>query len=232
MIDYREIYSTKADAYDLLVTREDYQQNITKSLQAIRPLEQLEVADMGTGTGRITRILSPQVRHVLAMDISSHMLRKAEESLRKNPDHNWALVQGDNLTLPLRDRAVDIAIAGWSLGHLTGWYPDAWPVMIEQCLSEMKRIVTQGGTVIILETLGTGRETPQPPTDALAGYYSYMVNELGFTESWVRSDYHFQSLDEALHLSRFFFGEELAQQVARNKSSFLPECTGIWWLNV
>jgi hypothetical protein len=48
----------------------------------------------------------------------------------------------------------------------------------------------------------------------------------------VRSDYHFQSLDEALHLSRFFFGEELAQQVAHNKSTFLPECTGIWWVRV
>jgi len=232
MIDFRDIYSTKADAYDLLVTREDYQQNITKSLQAIRPLENIEVADLGTGTGRFARILSAQVKHILAMDISSHMLRKAEERLISNSSHNWDLVQADNLRLPLRDRSFDMTIAGWSLGHLTGWYPDAWPVMIDQCLSEMKRIVGPGGTVIILETLGTGRETPLPPTEALAGYYSQMVDDLGFTASWVRSDYHFQTLDEAVHLTHFFFGEELAQQVAHSKSTFLPECTGIWWLNV
>jgi hypothetical protein len=39
-------------------------------------------------------------------------------------------------------------------------------------------------------------------------------------------------LDEALELSRFFFGDELADRVERNRWVILPECTGVWWRNI
>ncbi|MCC7207638.1 MAG: class I SAM-dependent methyltransferase, partial [Anaerolineae bacterium] len=51
-----------------------------------------------------------------------------------------------------------------------------------------------------------------------------------FGSTWVRTDYRFASLAEAERLTRFFFGDALADEVVRRKWVTLPECTGLWWL--
>ena len=80
-----------------------------------------------------------------------------------------------------------------------------------------------------METLGTGRESPLPPTPGLADYYAHLENQRGFSGTWIRTDYLFDSLEEAIDLVRFFFGETLANQVNVSQSPLVPECTGIWW---
>jgi hypothetical protein len=61
-IDYREIYSRRAEEYDRLVTREDYRGNILQGLAAIRPLSGLKVVELGAGTGRLGRAGLPSQR--------------------------------------------------------------------------------------------------------------------------------------------------------------------------
>ena len=112
------------------------------------------------------------------------------------------------------------------------WYPDTWRREIASVLGQMQRVLRPGGTAIVVETLGTGRETPQPPNAGLAAYYAYLEQERGFSSTWIRTDYRFQSLAEAVQLTRFFFGDELAARVEREGLICLPECTGIWWLDV
>jgi hypothetical protein len=99
-------------------------------------------------------------------------------------------------------------------------------------LFQMKRLLCPGGTMILLETMGTGRETPQPPRAYLAELYAWLEQEQGFSTQWIRTDYRFESLAEAEQLTRFFFGDELARTVAAKNWVILPECTGIWWLGV
>jgi ubiquinone/menaquinone biosynthesis C-methylase UbiE len=231
MVDYRDIYNSQGAVYDLLVTREDFRANLAAALQALRPFDGLSVIDLGAGTGRITRILSPLAGWIISLDISFHMLKTARDNPGNLSAKDWSLVQADNRELPVRDRSVDIAIAGWTFGHFTGWHANSWQGMIDQCVGEMKRLLRPGGTIIILETLGTGRESPQPPTDALARYYAHLQEDLGFEMDWIRSDYHFKSLEEAIYLTRFFFGEDLARRVESEKTTIVPECTGIWWLH-
>ena len=93
----------------------------------------------------------------------------------------------------------------------------------------MKRVLRPGGTVIIVETLGTGSEEPHPPTEALAAYYALLEREHGFSRIWIRTDYRFASLPEAEDLTRFFFDDDLADRVATEELVVLPECTGIWY---
>jgi ubiquinone/menaquinone biosynthesis C-methylase UbiE len=93
----------------------------------------------------------------------------------------------------------------------------------------MMRVLKPGGTAIILETMTTGSETPAPPNERLAAYYAWLENEQGFSYKWIRTDYQFASVQEADELTRFFFGDELADRIVREGITILPECTGIWW---
>lgn len=231
MPDQDEIYQKHADKYDLLVMREDYQENILAALRKIHPLQGAEVVEFGAGTGRMTGIVAPYVKSILATDISRHMLLVADEKLSpRYPPLRLAVA--DNRQMPIKTASADIAIAGWSFGHATVWYQNQWQAEISQAVNEMKRVLRPGGVAIILETLGTGQETPNPPTDILAAYYHWLENGQGFRHTWIRTDYRFESAQEADFLVRFFFGSDFADTVMAGKRVILPECTGIWWLVV
>jgi len=232
MPDHKEIYNKQARKYDLLVSCEDYQKNILRALNQVRPLRGLDVVEFGAGTGRLTAMMTPIVKSILAFDASQHMLGVATAKLEKAGLQNWTVVVADNRNLSVGDQIADVAIAGWSLCYFTAWQAKTWRDEIGQALAQMKRVLRPGGTAIILETLGTGQEEPHPPTDRLAAYYSFLEGEHGFSSTWIRTDYCFASLSEAEELIRFFFGDELADRVAREGLVILPECTGIWWLTI
>lgn len=228
-VDHRLIYVRQAEEYDLLVSREDYQGHILPALASIRPWAGLEVVELGAGTGRLTRLLGPKARNVLALDLSAHMLAEARPTLSRAGLDNCRLIQGDGRHLPLASRVADLVIAGWTFGHFVSWYRPAWRQEVERAVAEMLRALRPGGTAVILETLGTGRTTPRPPTKGLAAYYALLENQLGFSLTWIRTDYRFCSLAEAERLIRFFFGPQLASQVTQKGEPIVPECTGLWW---
>ena len=224
---FKRIYAQHAAEYDALIRREDYQSNILPAFQGIMPLADKTVVEVGAGTGRLTRLLAPHVGRLLAFDGAPMMLATAADSLRPLAS-NWHVGVANNQYLPLADHFADIVIAGWSIGHKTGWYPDNWRAHVRAAVGSMLRVVKPGGAVIILETLGTGSETPQPPTEALAQYYQLLEDEFGFTRQWVRTDFKFASVEEGATLTRFFFGDGLADRVIAEQRMVLPECTGIW----
>jgi hypothetical protein len=93
----------------------------------------------------------------------------------------------------------------------------------------MLRALKPNGALIIIETLTTGSTTPAPPTQGLANYYARLENQWGFSRQQIQTDYQFQDLEEAMELSEFFFGAELAVKVRQNNWIRLPEWTGVWW---
>ena len=166
---------------------------------------------------------------MVAVDYSIDMLGILTERIDEADRYNVVLTTGDNRRLPLAKGWADLALAGWTIGHLIGWHPDTWMSQVDLVLSEMERVLKPTGTMIILETLGTGRRSPKPPTSGLADYYTYLESKWGYSKKWIRTDYLFESVDEATELTGFFFGEELATFVAESRSRIVPECTGIWW---
>jgi ubiquinone/menaquinone biosynthesis C-methylase UbiE len=229
--DHQLIYRTKAAQYDRLVAREDFQRNLWPALNQIRTYDGLDVVELGAGTGRLTCMLAPVAKSILAIDIAPHMLGVARAKLSAADLDNWVLTVADNRCVPVRDQCADVSIAGWSLGHFTAWCSHTWRDEIDRALAQMWRILRPGGTGILLETLGTGEETPRPPHPTLAAFYAFLENERGFSSKWVRTDYRFESATEAQTLVRFFFGDELANRVAQSRAVRVPECTGVWWKN-
>lgn len=230
-----EIYKTDGDKYEALIASEDYQGNILKALTEITSLENRIVYDLGAGTGRLVCLLAPHVSQIRAFDISEEMLRVCREKLRRgeviSPLHsNWQVDVADHRQLPVEDHSADLVVSGWSVAYLAVWNPETWRAELEKWLGEMKRVLRPNSFIVLFESLGTGNESPIK-LDHLKDYYPWL-DEAGFQNKWIRTDYKFDSLDEAEYLSRFFFGDELGDKVKQNNWVILPECTGVWWKKV
>ena len=226
---YQEIYATRAEEYHAMVSCEDYEGNLLKALQEICPLEGLNVIEMGAGTGRITRQLTPLVRSIHAHDLSEHMLQTAQKTMTELNLTNWSLSPADNRAMPHADAVADFAVAGWSFSSGLGWFYENWQREVGKMVSEMLRVLKPGGIAVIIETMGTGYEQPTIPTERLEAYYHWLENEHDFEYRWIRTDYKFTSIKEADALTRFFFGDELADRIVREQMTILPECTGLWY---
>ncbi len=228
MTDYFEIYRNQARQYDLLVAREDYQQHIPQALDQILPFTGLDVVEFGAGTGRLTCMLAPIAKTIRAYDSSQPMLDVATEKLARTGLHNWQVGIGDHRQIPAENASADVSISGWSFCYLVVGNEKTWQTELQRGLREMKRVLRKHGTLIILETLGTGHRTPEAPVD-LVSYYAFLEAG-GFLRKWIRTDYLFSDMDEAQSLTRFFFGEEMISKIRTAKKGYLlPECTGIWW---
>ncbi len=226
----KEVYSKHAAEYEALVSREDYRGNILKAVQEILPLHGLDVIDLGAGTGRLASLLAPHVHRVLAFDLSAHMLGIARDKLRAAGRTNWLTAAADHRHLPMRAESADLIVSGWSVSYLTVWYPEQWRAEAETWLREARRLLRSGGHIVLFESLGTGNETPQRLAH-LENFYGWL-DEKGFHNKWIRTDYRFESPEVAGEVAGFFFGEEMKERILRERMTVLPECTGVWWLRI
>ena len=226
----RKIYQSEGDRYEALISREDYLANIPRAIDEIIQVDGLDILDLGAGTGRLSLLLAPRARSIHAFDTSAEMLRVCRERLLKSGLSNWQVQVADHRKLPVEEGSADLAVSGWSVSYLSVWDPENGQAELDKWLAEMKRILRRDGIIILFESLGTGNETPIRLEHVEATYQWLDAN--GFEYKWIRTDYHFESLEEAVELAGFFFGEELAEKIRANQRVVLPECTGVWWRKV
>ncbi len=231
MTDFKYIYAHEAQRYDRMVGREDQRGHLMASLMEMVPFdtEETVVVDFGAGTGRITRLMTLLAKRVYGFDIAPTMIATAHNALEESGMTNWRVGVGDNHAMPLPNACANVVIEGWSFGHAMSWAGENWQADVTTMLNEMRRLLKPNGTAILIETLGTGNKQPHPPTEDLAMLYRWWEEEHGFAHRWIRTDYQFESVQEADDLTRFFFGDELADKLVQEGATLLPECTGIWW---
>ncbi|MCR8634242.1 class I SAM-dependent methyltransferase [Paenibacillus radicis (ex Xue et al. 2023)] len=228
MPDHSNIYAKEAEKYHQLISK---QADLTDRIEEIRPFSGLDIVELGAGTGRFTASLAARAKSIIALDASEAMLRLTADRLIQAGLTNWRTQAADHRMLPLEDQSADLIVAGWSICYLGSTNVQNWEQNIHEIVGEIKRVLRSNGTVIIFETLGTGNDTPKAP-DFLRKYYSMLTDDYGFSHKWIRTDYLFDSLEQAEELTRFFFGEELADRVIKQNLVHLPECAGIWWLQL
>ncbi len=99
------------------------------------------VLDVGCGSGLQTVQFARRAKHVVGIDISGSLVRKAQEKLGLRGLNNVTLIQGDATGLPLHDCSVDFVSAyGDVIGHIREY---------ERAIAEMARVCRPGGTVTI-----------------------------------------------------------------------------------
>ncbi|MEF7439945.1 class I SAM-dependent methyltransferase [Paenibacillus lautus] len=224
-----EIYDKQAQAYEAMVSR---QPDLSELIHRVRPYEGLDVLDLGAGSGRLSMLLAADARSLICTDISQPMLDILDAKCSEAFDsRNWTTMVADHRNLPVASSSVDLIVSGWSISYLADSSHGEWRENLELVMAELHRVLRPGGTILILETMGTGTETPNPP-DFLTGYYAQLEQQYGFSHQWIRTDYVFDTVEEALLNTGFFFGEELTDKIIANQWSTVPECAGVWWKHV
>lgn len=225
MPNHDEIYAKQAEMYERMISR---QPSLAEVIREIRSYRDLDVADLGAGSGRLSCVIGGETKSLICTDSSQAMLDVLAEKMSALQHNHWTTVEADHRNLPLATASVDLVVSGWSVCYLASSNSPEWRGNLDQVMSEIRRVLRPGGTVIIFETMGTGTELPDPP-DFLTEYYRVLEQEYGFEHRWIRLDYDFPSVEEAEELAGFFFGDEMAAKVKNNRWKTVPECAGIWW---
>jgi ubiquinone/menaquinone biosynthesis C-methylase UbiE len=229
---WRNLYVEHSDLYDELVRYEDYENNLIATLAQLHPLDQAEAVEFGAGTGRITAQLARRVGNIRAFDLTPTMLRRAHQKLSQATRSNWRLGLADSRAMPAPAACADLAVEGWSFVQMMMWHIETWRTEGDRALSEMMRLLRPGGVAILIETLGTGETTPNPP-ERFIPIYTYFEQDWNFSRTWIRTDYRFPARAEAQATVEPVFGEAMLDRLVEAEGSFiLPECTGLWWRHI
>ncbi len=222
-----EVYRQHAAEYESLIAAEDHQGNILKALEAIVSPDGMDILDLGAGTGRLAALTAAPARSFLAFDLSRHMLTVTQDKLgRLSPGRGFAAA-ADHRFLPVPANCADLVLSSWSVSYLAVWNPDHWRRELETWLAEMRRVLRPGGMIVLFESLGTGNQEPVH-LPHMVNFYPWL-DEAGFENTWIRTDYRFDSVEQAAHLAGFFFGVEMEKRIRDEAMTILPECTGVWW---
>lgn len=104
--------------------------------------QEMTVADIGSGTGYLTKALARHAGKVVAVDNSREMLNVARRELEKEGARNVEFILGEARNIPLADNHCDYVFANMLLHHLSD------PA---EALREFLRILKPGGEAIITD---------------------------------------------------------------------------------
>ena len=228
---WHETYRHHPDRYERLVSVEDYEGNLLKKIREIVPLDGKTVVEFGAGTGRVSTLVQPLAKSLFAFDLHPKMLQKAGPKLRRHSAQGWGIAVGDNRRMPVAAGVADVTLEGWSFGHLKTWYPDSWADEIEMAMDEMERVTRADGTIILIETQGTGQTQPRS-LPQLIPFEQYIEEVRGYSKTWIRTDYRYASQEDAKARIAPMFGEGLLDALVEDEDQggwIMPECTGLWW---
>ena len=132
----REFYETSESYKELLAAHdEDYLRHYVELVSRFAP-QDAKILDLGCGNGISSRLLNQSGFEVVGTDISPLFLEDARKW--ENPDLRYEVC--DVVELPFVDESFDVICSNELIEHL----PD-----VETALSEMVRVVREGGIVVL-----------------------------------------------------------------------------------
>ena len=105
-------------------------------------MPRLTVADLGCGEGYLTMEAARWAARVIAVDRSDAVLKRARELARRRRVSNVIWKKGELERLPVKDRAVDVAMLSQALHHAHD------PA---RAVAEAVRVTAPGGRVLVLD---------------------------------------------------------------------------------
>jgi ArsR family transcriptional regulator len=165
----QDYFQTVAKSWDSIRSLHVAQQKVEDKLCEIIGDEPVsELLDIGTGTGRILELLSPQVKHGVGIDLSSSMLAVARSNIERHGFSHVQVRKGDMYRLPIEDSSIDLAVV-----HMVLHYSDE-PLEV---IREAARVLRPRGRLILVDFAAHGEEKLRD---------EFNHHRLGFSDDEVR----------------------------------------------
>jgi SAM-dependent methyltransferase len=116
------------------------------------------VLDLGCGVGRLTRVLARRAAHVIALDVSPEMLRRAQELNEELNNVTWLLGDGESLS-GIEDASLDGAVSHVVFQHI----PDAKITL--GYVEELGRVLKPGAWAAFGLSTDPKVHLPPPPEE-------------------------------------------------------------------
>ncbi|MEW5805996.1 MAG: bifunctional demethylmenaquinone methyltransferase/2-methoxy-6-polyprenyl-1,4-benzoquinol methylase UbiE [Acidobacteriota bacterium] len=141
----REMFSSISGRYDLLnhLLSFNIDRRWRKKLIAMIPARSRLVLDYCCGTSDLGILAAKSEKSIIGLDFSHEMLVEGSRKiLKEGLNHTVCLIEADAHVLPLKDGSVDTIMTAFGIRNL---------VDLERGFSEMARVLTAGGTALIIE---------------------------------------------------------------------------------
>jgi len=116
-----------------------------KIARIVKQKNPTKILDVATGTADLAIMLSQtNAKQIIGVDISEGMLKVGRKKIEKqNLSQRISLIQADSENLPFEDNYFDAITVAYGIRNFEN---------LEKGLSQIFRVLTSGGTLVILET--------------------------------------------------------------------------------
>jgi ubiquinone/menaquinone biosynthesis C-methylase UbiE len=116
---------------------------------AVKPTTAMNVLDLGCGPGIVTAAIAPEVREIVAYDLTPEMLDKAKKKGQEAGLKNVRFELGSAEHLPFQEESFDAIVTRLTIHH----FLDPRPVM-----NEVVRVTRRGGKVVVADVVSSEKE--------------------------------------------------------------------------
>jgi SAM-dependent methyltransferase len=191
--------------FELMAQAIDPEERIPAAMQAAAPLEGRKLLDVGAGVGDRTIVYARLAEHVYALEPDPKALPILRGRIKSSGATNVTVVPGGADSIPLEDGLVDVAYATWAYFFGPGSEPG---------LREVERVIRPGGDIVIVQNYGHDELARfWLPHEAECESWPPWFEEQGFACEVVDTVWRFQTIDEALAVLEFLWGEAARNHV-------------------
>ncbi|MDU4696489.1 MAG: class I SAM-dependent methyltransferase [Paenibacillus sp.] len=116
MASHNEFYLNQADAYEFMISK---QPELAGIVNEVRPYKNLDVLDLGAGSGKLSSFIAKEAKSLICTDQSSSMLQLLNDKLKQQGlPQLWSTIEADHRNLPIPDSTIDLVVSGWSICYL------------------------------------------------------------------------------------------------------------------
>jgi len=187
------------DLFNLLAQAVDPEGCIPAAMQAVAPIEDRVLLDVGAGVGDRTILYAQLAAQVYALEPDPTVLPILRGRIKSAGVSNTTVVPASADAIPLEDDLVDVACATWAYFFGPGSEPG---------LREVDRVVRPGGDLIVVQNYGRD-DLAQAWTsqEAQCEAWPAWFAEQGFACQVVDTVWRFGSPDQGLAVLEFLWGE-------------------------
>ena len=201
------------ELFDLMTQALDPEQAIEAAVYALAPIKDRVLLDIGAGAGDRTTPYAALAAHVFALEPDPAALPILRERIASGGFSNVTVLPAGAESIPLEDDCVDVAYATWAYFFGPGSEPG---------LHEAERVLRPGGDLVIVQNYGHDELSRfWAAAESKCENWPPWFAEQGFSRTVVDTVWRFRTLDEALAVLEFLWGEQARHYVLeRQRAQF------------